>query len=357
MKDPRRTNKGNYKHPLTDILFLVISAVVSGADTWQSIVLFGKNQLNWLQKYFPYKDGIPSPDTLERVFAVLDFKEFNLHFTQWVNEICKLSQGEVIPIDGKSIRRSADKSNGKKFIHMVSAFASENGICLGQVACKEKSNEITAIPKLLDLLAINSCVVTIDAMGCQTKIAKQIRKKKANYILAVKQNQGELYRQVNKLFSITQASSVDIEDDFGHGRVERRKCTVITDLKFLDEKDKWEDIKSIIKIESERYIKSSGKKQTETRLYISSLNENAKSLNAKIRNHWSIENNLHWMLDITFSEDYSRKRKGNSAKNFNLISKVALNLIMKENSQKISKQNKRFKAALDNEYREKILQI
>lgn len=357
MKDPRRTDKGNYKHALVDILFLVISAVVSGADTWQSIVLFGKNQLHWLRKYYPYQDGIPSPDTLERVFAVLDFKEFSLHFTQWVSEVCKLSEGEVVPIDGKSIRGSADKPNGKKFIHMVSAFASENGVCLGQVACKEKSNEITAIPELLEVLAIKGCIVTIDAMGCQTKIADKIRTKEADYILAVKQNQDELYRQVNKLFSITEVSSVDIAEDFGHGRIEKRKCSVINDLRFLDEKDKWKDIKSVIKIESERFIKSSGKQQKETRLYISSLDEKAQILNTKIRHHWTIENNLHWMLDITFSEDDSRKRKGNSAKNFNLITKIALNLIIRENSQRISKKNKRFKAALDNEYREKILKV
>jgi predicted transposase YbfD/YdcC len=357
MKDPRRVNQGNYKHPLVDILFLVISAAVSGADTWQSIVLFGKNQLHWLQKFFPYQDGIPSPDTLERVFAVLDFQEFSMYFTEWISEVCKLSEGEVIPIDGKSMRGSADKANGKKFIHMVSAFASENGVCLGQVVCKEKSNEITAIPELLELLAIKGCIVTIDAMGCQTKIATKIRSKKADYILAVKQNQDELYRQVNKLFSVTGASSVDVDDDFGHGRIERRKCTVINDLRFLDGKEKWKDISSVIKIESERYNKSSGKAQSETRLYISSLNKDAKVLNSKIRKHWAIENNLHWLLDVAFSEDDSRKRKGNSAKNFNLIAKVALNLIIKENTQKVSKKNKRFKAALDTEYREKILQV
>jgi predicted transposase YbfD/YdcC len=199
---------------------------------------------------------------------------------------------------------------------MVSAFASENQICFGQVSCQEKSNEITAIPKLLELLAIKGCTVTIDAMGCQTVIAEKIRDKGADYILAVKENQKELYEQVEKVFGIAQPASVNVDLDSGHGRIETRRCTVIDDLRFLDIEDRWTDLKNIIRLESERFIKSESKTQNETRYYISNLPAEAKSMNYKIRYHWAIENNLHWNLDVVFSEDSSRKRKGGFSKEF-----------------------------------------
>ena len=357
MTDPRTIYRGNLRHLLTDMIFLVISAVICGADDWYKIELFGKSQISWLRKFVPFAKGIPSHDTLGRVFSAIDYQEFGKYFVEWGNTMSELTDGEVVAIDGKRIRGSYDTNSGLNAIHMVSAFATENRICLGQVSCQDKSNEITAIPKLLELLAIKGCTVTIDAMGCQTAIAEKIRDKGADYILAVKENQKELYEQVEKVFGITKPASVDIDLDSGHGRIETRKCTVIDDLKFLDIEDKWKGLKTVIKIESERFIKSESKTQNEIRYYISNLPANAKSMNYKIRSHWAIENNLHWNLDVVFSEDSSRKRKGDSAKNFNIISKIALTFISKEETEKMSKNSKRFQAALDTEFREKILGI
>ena len=357
LQDPRTTYRGNLQHSLTDIIFLVISAVVSGADGWKAIELFGKSQISWLKKHIALAEGIPSQHTLGRVFAALDSEEFGNCFIEWVSNLSELTKGEVVAIDGKRMRGSYDKESNKDAIHMVSAFASENGLCLGQISCEQKSNEITAIPKLLDLIAIKGCTITIDAMGCQTKIAEKIRAKEAHYILAVKGNQEELHQQTKKLFKITKAKSIDTDVDVGHGRVETRKCTVIDDLKFFDVKKSWKDLKTLVKIETERFTKSENKTQTQTRYYISSLELDAKSINQKIRNHWSIENNLHWMLDVAFGEDSSRKRKGFSAENFNIISKTALSLITKVESKGNSKKSRRYLAALDTKFREKVLKI
>lgn len=357
MSEPRTTYRGNLQHLLADIMFLVISAVISGANDWKNIEVFGKAQLDWLRKFVPLKNGIPSHDTLGRIFAIINHEQFSNCFTEWIDEICSLTQGEVVAIDGKKIRGSYDKASKSPAIHMVSAFAANNGLCLGQISCEEKSNEITVIPKLLEILAIKGCTVTIDAMGCQTKIAEKIIEKKADYILAVKENQKELYEQINKLFEIKQAVSVDTNIDAGHGRVETRKCMVIDDLKFLDIEQGWKGLRSIIKVDSQSFIKADNKTQEETRFYISSLSANAASINLKIRNHWSVENKLHWMLDVNFEEDLSRRRKGNSAKNFNIIAKIALSLIEQEESKGNSKFSKRYKAALDVKFREKLLKI
>lgn len=357
MTEPRTTYRGNFKHLLTDIIFLVISAVICGANTWEKTEAFGKSQIDWLRKFVPLKNGIPSHDTISRVFALLNFEEFSRCFLGWIQEISTMTDGEVVAIDGKRICGSYDTFFGIKAVHMVSAFASENGLCLGQVACEEKSNEITAIPKLLELISIKGCTVTIDAMGCQSDIAEKIIENGADYILAVKENQNELCEQVDKMFNISQPSSSDISVDAGHGRVETRKCSVISDLRFFDVKDKWLGIKSVIKIESERFIKSENKTQNETRLYISSLDVNANIINKRVRQHWGIENKLHWMLDVNFGEDASRKRKGYSANNFNIISKIALTLVCQEKSEKGSVDTKRFNAALDCRFREKVLKI
>ena len=357
MKEPRTTLRGNLKHLLTDMIFLVIAAVISGADEWTKIELFGKSQLPWLRKYVPLANGIPSHDTLGRVFGMLDHNELSHAFSQWTNQLADLTNDEVIAIDGKTMKGSRNREHGLKAIHMVSAFASANGICLGQVACEQKSNEITAIPELLKLIAIKGCTITIDAIGCQAKIAKQIRKGEADYILAVKENQEELHLQVQKVFEITPVDSSDEDVDKGHGRVETRKCSIINDLAFLDGKEKWVDLSSIIKIESERFIQSKNKLEKETRYYISSLKENAKTINKKIRSHWSVENNLHWMLDVNFNEDKSRKRIQNSAKNFNVFSKIALTLITNEKSTKVSNKGKIYYAGIDPAYREKVLKI
>jgi predicted transposase YbfD/YdcC len=358
MKDPRRTTKGNLKHQFVDIVFLVISAVVSGCNDWESIEEFGDGQLDWLRNYYPFKNGIPSHDTINRLFSAMDTKIFGEHFLQWTQTLCNHTEEEVIAIDGKTMRGSYDRASNQAAIHIVSAYASKNRLCLGQVQTNEKSNEIKAIPELLDLLFLEKSTVTIDAMGCQKEITKKIREKKANYVIAVKLNQKELYEQIGKLFNITQPASVVIDYNKDHGRIESRKCTVIDELKFLDDSSEWEGLQSIIKIETERQTVLTGKKVLEERYYISSHKADAALLNNIIRDHWSIENKLHWVLDVVFSEDSSRKRMGNSATNFNIISKVALGLIEKHEYKKNkSKRQRRIKAGFDHKFRELILNL
>jgi predicted transposase YbfD/YdcC len=358
MKDPRRTRKGNFKHELIEIIFLVISAVVSGCNDWETIAVFGESQLKWLQKYYPYKNGIPSHDTINRVFSAMDSKVFGSYFIKWTQEICQLSNGDIVAVDGKTIRRSYDKNTCQSAIHIVSAYAQRDRLCLGQVQTGEKSNEITAIPELLELLYLEKATVTIDAMGCQKEIVKKIvKEKKADYVIAVKNNQKSLYDQIEKLFSITKPACQTVEHHNDHGRVETRKCTVIDNFTFLDDCQEWEGLRSIIKIDAERYIKSSGKTEKEIRFYISSHKADAGQINSVIRNHWSVENRLHWMLDVVFAEDTSRRRAGNSAANFNIISKIALGLIERSPYKMKSKRQRRFKAGFDSEFREKVLNL
>jgi predicted transposase YbfD/YdcC len=239
---------------------------------------------------------------------------------------------------------------------MVSAYASDQCLCLGQIATDQKSNEITAIPKLLELLSLAGSTVTIDAMGCQKDISKKIIERKADYILGVKENQKGLLAQIEKVFKITQPCSVDTDHDLGHGREETRKCSTITNLDFFDDYKDWPGLKTLIKVDAARTIKQTGKTENSTRYYISSKTAEADVFNRNVRSHWAIENKLHWVLDVTFGEDASRKRKGNSAENFALVTKIALTLLQK-NGDKRSKPSKRLKAALSDAYREKLLEI
>jgi predicted transposase YbfD/YdcC len=351
MPDPRRTTKGNFLHPLTDILFLVISAVISGADDWETVVLFGENQLEWLKKYGRYKNGIPCCDTLKRVFSALDPQSFNDCFMDWTNSICVLAQGEVVAIDGKTIKGTKEKD----LPHIVTAFASDNGLSLGQVKTNDKSNEITAIPELLELLALKGTTVTIDAMGCQREIAKKIIDKGAHYILAVKGNQKNLEQEILDTIKLEKPESKNTCHNLDHGRIETRTCSAYPDLSHIEGKEKWIGLKTIARIQTQTINKTTGKTSNEQRIYISSLGADANVLNAAIRKHWSVENNLHWTLDVLFREDASRKRKDNVAENFNIILKVALGMIVKETTLKKSKKNKRMLAAYDYRYREKIM--
>ena len=355
VNDPRRTTKGNYYYPLEEILFLVISAVISGANGWTSIELFGKAKLEWLRQFFPYEHEIPSHDILGGLFSRLDSKEFTKCFSNWVNSVANLTDKEVIAIDGKTIRNSKDDTSSKSAIHLVSAYASDNRISLGQEAVLEKSNEITAIPKLLKTLTIKGCIVTIDAMGCQKKIAKEIIAVEADYILMVKDNQKKIRIQIEDSFKTKKSCTSNTTNDFGHGRIETRACDVIDDLSLLENKSDWKNIKSIVRITSVRIDKKTQKESVEQRYYITSLEANASKLNKAIRSHWSVENNLHWNLDVIFKEDASLKKKGDSPINFNIITKIALALIEREKSTKMSKNSKRLKAALDDKYRTKIL--
>ena len=357
LTDPRRSIKGNFNYPFDEILFLCISAVISGMDGWTDIHNFGDIKLEWLRKYFPYKNGIPSHDTLGDLFAVINPEKFSKCFTKWVNQIAEISQGEVVAIDGKTIRKSNDKNKDKKALHVVSAYAANNQICLGQECVGEKSNEITAIPKLLDYLTLKDCVVTIDAMGCQTKIAKKIIEKEADYVLMVKGNQKNLKEDIERSFQGIIAVKSAIHNDMGHGRIETRHCQVSENLSYLRTKHDWKGLKSIIKISSETTDKHTGKTSKEERFYISSLSADAERLNEVIRKHWSVENNLHWVLDVVFKEDQSLKKNGVSALNYNIMTKIALTLIDKDKSNKKSKIAKRKSAALDDKYRAKILGV
>lgn len=354
INDPRleRTKE----HLLIDIIFITISAVICGAETWNDIEVFGRAKREWLSSILKLPNGIPTHDTFNRVFAALDAQELGRCFLSWTQSVSKLTEGEVISIDGKALRGSRDQGK-KSIVHMVSAWASINNIVLGQQKVDSKSNEITAIPPLLEVLVLKGCIVTIDAMGCQKNIATAIVAKEADYILAVKGNQRELNEQVQESFRFIQVNSVAQEIDLGHGRIEKRVCSVITDLSMIEQTDQWTKLNSLIKIHTERQIKSTGESQRETRYYISSLKGEAQQLNHCIRSHWKIENSLHWVLDVAFHEDQSRKRAGNAAENFSTINRIALNLLKNEPTTKQGVKGKRLKAGWSNDYLETVLNI
>jgi predicted transposase YbfD/YdcC len=351
--DPR--SDINKLHKLEDILLIGIISVICAADTWKNMETYAKAKEEFLRSFLDLPNGIPSDDTFNRVFSSIDSEQFEACFVDWVSRLANLTDGEVIPIDGKTIRGA--KSNGKKSpFHMVSAWASNNNLVLGQVKVSEKSNEITAIPKLLELITVKGCTVTIDAMGCQQEIARKIIKEQANYILAVKENQKQLHQDIVDEFRFGKDIQTDLSEDLDHGRIETRKCSVITDFKFIENIEEWAELKSIIKIESIREFKNSDKPtETATRYYISSLLTQAKELQRAIRLHWGIENKLHWVLDVAFSEDASRKRAGNASQNFSILSKVALNLLKNETSERQGIIGKRLKAAYDQNYLLKVL--
>lgn len=357
LSDPRRTTKGNFYYPLNEILFLTISAVISGMDNWTSISNFGKIKLDWLRIYLPFENGIPSHDVLGNVFAKIEPDKFSECFTNWIDSLSSLTKGEVVAIDGKTARKSNDKNLGKRALHIVSAYATDNRLCLGQRCVDEKSNEITAIPELLELLVVKDCIITIDAMGCQKEIAKKIIGKEADYVLMVKGNQKKLLEEIEATFTAGVPIQSAKKHDLGHGRIETRSCEVTQNLSLITNKNDWKSLKSLVKISSERIDKHSGKSSLEIRYYISSLPADAARLNDVVRKHWRIENNLHWVLDMIFKEDQSLKKKGHSALNFNIIAKMALSIIDKDSSSKKSKIVKRQSAALDDNYRAKLLRI
>ncbi|MFV0375850.1 MAG: ISAs1 family transposase, partial [Mangrovibacterium sp.] len=325
VSEPRRTGKGNFRHKLHDILLLVLSAVLCGMDEWEEIADFGQEQQHWLRRYGSFVYGIPSHDTLNRVFSAIDPAQFSACFSQWVNRLRVHCDQEVVAIDGKRICNSHHLTNPA--IHMVSAFATQNGLCLGQVATSEKSNEITAIPQLLSLLEVKGCIVTIDAMGCQKSIASKIVKQGADYILAVKGNQPLLEEGIQDTIRFNKPISSDVDVDCGHGRIETRECFAYSNLEMIEGADQWEGLKTIFRIDSQRTIKSTGETSQQTRYYISTLEAQAKQFNSWTRNHWAIENNLHWTLDVVFGEDQSRKRKGYAAQNFNTIRKTVMAIL------------------------------
>ena len=354
LTDPRVER--NREHLLEEILLIAIAAVLSGAESWNDIEEYGDSKQEWLQTFLRLPGGIPSHDTFNRVFSALDPEEFEQGFAAWVGSIAKLTAGEVVAIDGKTL--CGTRQDGKKqLVHMVSAWASANNLVLGQRKVDDKSNEITAIPKLLAALELSGTVVTIDAMGCQRTIAEKIVDKKADYILAVKDNQQLLLDDIKDSFRMLAADTVAEEIDCGHGRVERRRCTVLGDLTLLDKPGDWKGLRSLVRIEAERFHKATGKTEHETRYYISSLASDAARLLSLIRQHWGIENKLHWVLDVAFAEDLSRKRAGNAAQNFSLLNRIALNLLKRETTLKRGIKGKRLKAAWDPAYLLKLLGV
>lgn len=330
-------------HSLKNIVFLTIAGVLCGGDSWVEIEENNSVKEEWLSNYLDLPHGIPSHDTFGSVFSRIDPEEFEQCFLGWIKDISNLEAGEIIAIDGKTLRGSYDRSSSKAAIHMVSAWASANRMVIGQQKTDTKSNEITAIPRLLELLTLNGAIVTIDAMGCQKEIAARIVDAGADYVLALKTNQPSLHEQVEHLFTIQPPDLVDEQVDSGHGRVETRVCSVINDFKWFEEASEWPKLLSITKIERTRYQKLEKTTTTQTSYYISSIQHDASKINRAVRTHWQIENSLHWCLDVVFNEDQSRVRSRNAAQNFSLIRKIALNMLRKENSPKYKKASLRLK--------------
>ena len=343
-------------HKLEHIFFIAICASICGANDWVAVEAYGKSKREWLNNVLQLENGIPSHDTFNNVFAVIDTQLFSECFSRWMSDVATLSAGEVISIDGKCLRRSMDTASNKASIYMVSAWANQNQLVLGQQKVDDKSNEITAIPKLLDQLDITGAVITMDAMGCQTKVVKQIIDQSGDYMLSLKGNQGTLHDDVKLFFeSKNTRPKVGHESyDGGHGRIETRTVFASSDIDWLKElHPHWLGLKSIVAVTAERENK--GKTTQETRYFISSLDAtNPKRLGQIVRSHWGIENNLHWGLDYAFDEDSQRTRLGNSAANMSIIRHIALNLIKSDKTAKIGVKNRRLKAGWDDDY---LLQI
>ena len=354
--------QGRTRHKLLDIIIITICAVICGADGWTDVEVYGKSKYELLQGFLELPHGIPSHDTFGRVFAMLCPKEFESCFLSWIRSVSEITKGEIIPVDGKTLRRSYDRASGRAAIHMVSAWASESGIVLGQVKTDEKSNEITAIPKLLRLIEPEGCIVTIDAMGCQKKIAELIIAGGADYVLAVKGNQGSLYEDIRRFseyagkdgFGDIPCDSYE-ETDGGHSRAEIRRYRTVSDIGWLCGKEKWKGIRTIGMAEYE--CRQGEKISTGVRYYISSLESDAKHFGNAVRKHRSIENSLHWVLDVVFREDESRIRKDHSPANMAIIRHIALSLPKREKTAKVGIKAKRLRAGWDDEYLLKVLSL
>lgn len=359
--DDQRIERTKF-HLLHDILVISICAVICGADGPSSIEQYALAKQDWLNTFLKLPNGIPSHDTIGRVMAQIDPQQFQTCFMRWIQDICHLLPGEVVPIDGKTLRRSFDTELDQGPIHIVSAWATTNRLVLGQIKVDEKSNEITAIPELIDALDLTDCVVTIDAMGCQKQIASRIRAKGAHYILALKKNQGTLYSDVHELFHQLRRDQAPDETldayemtDQGHGRHEIRRYWTTDTLDRVSTRAQWSDLQAVGMVESERTL--AGETTVESRYYILSLPSNAQTFGNAVRAHWGIENSVHWVLDVTFREDESRIRMGHGPENFAILRHIAINLLREETSFKGSIKTKRLKCGWNDAYLSKVLNM
>jgi predicted transposase YbfD/YdcC len=357
LKDPRV--RRTLLHPLINILFIAVCGVLSGANSFAAIHEFGVDRRGWLTRFLDLTSGIPCEDTFRRVLARLDPAAFEKALLAWIQAVQEITESRLIAIDGKTLRGSYNRQDGKAAIHMVSAWARENALSLGQVVVDEKSNEITAIPALLGVLELSGAIVTIDAMGCQKEIAAKIRERGGDYVLAVKQNQPTLYEQVREAVDEgleQHAERIDEHrtDEAGHGRREVRTYAVFPAPSGVDPEGLWQDLSAVGVAFSER-TDSRGRTSLEGRYYILSRQLSSKEFAEAVRGHWSIENQLHWQLDVSFREDESRVRTGHAAANLSVIRRFALGLLRRETGCRRGIDTKRLKCALSEEYREKVL--
>ena len=360
LSDPREA--GLVEHKLLDIITMAVCAVIGGADSWVEIEEFGQERHEWLKGFLELPNGIPSHDTFGRVFSRLSAEEFQHCFAKWIRAVFTVTGGQVMAVDGKTLRRSYDRRCGKAAIHLVSAWANANRLVLGQVKTAAKSNEITAIPELLKLLEVKGGIVTIDAMGCQRAIAAQIIAQGGDYVLALKGNHGNLCDDVCQFFDYAQARQFKgianryhetLEAD--HGRIEIRRYWTVDELEWLADKSKWKGLNLIGMVEAERHVGE--QVSVERRYYIASLANDAVRFGHAVRGHWSIENQLHWSLDVTFHEDACRVRHGEAAENFAVLRPIAVSLLRQEKTATVGLKAKRLKAALNTNYLAKVLNV
>jgi predicted transposase YbfD/YdcC len=347
-------------HLLMDILVIAICAVICGADTWVEMEAYGRAKEKWLRQFLALPNGIPSHDTFARVIARLNPEELQRGFLRWMQAVSEVTQGEVVAIDGKTLRRSFDRATGKGALHMVSAWASANRLVLGQQQVDEKSNEITAIPALLRLLDLKGCIVTIDAMGCQKAIARTIVEQEADYVLTLKANHGRLYEEVQQFFGKAQPRQfAEVPHEYyhtlegKHGRVEERRYWVVSDLSGFQETQDWVGLQSLGMVERQRTV--AGKTTVEVHYYLTSLAGSGQQFGEAVRTHWSVENGLHWVLDVAFQEDQSRLRRDHAAENFAVLRHLALSLLRQEATCSNGIKVKRLKAAWDDDYLTRVL--